>query len=102
MPIDFSDQRYEGRPLLRLMDAYAMAVIGELTPADEKVIETAVVRLLGPGDDWKETVRRMSGLPGDMDARILYLWDQQPDGVNPSEFVLALSDANFAPLIDPD
>jgi hypothetical protein len=36
-----------------------------------------------------------------MDDRIHTLLRQQPSGVNPVAFVLAVSEANFEPLIDP-
>jgi|SRR5450759_1543990 hypothetical protein len=101
MPLNFSDKRYKGRPLLRLLDAYALAVIGELSSGDESMIAAVVDRVLEPTKDWKATVRRSAGLPEDTDAQIRELWEGQPPGVSPTAFVLAVSDANFEPLIDP-
>ena len=101
MTLDFSDPRYEGRPLLRFLDAYALAVIGQLSRADERMVGDAVERALGHSPDWKVTVRRAAGLPEDFDKRIRAPWDRQPEGVGTIAFVLAISNANFAPLIDP-
>lgn len=101
MPLDFSDPRYNGRPLLRVLDAYALAVIGELSAKDEPTIAAAARQALGETLDWKVAVRRAAGLPEDFDERLRKLWDQQPAGTSTIAFVLAVSDANFAPVIDP-
>jgi hypothetical protein len=69
--------------------------------ADERMVGDAVERALGQSRDWKVTVRRAAGLPEDFDERIRAAWDRQPDGVGTIAFVLAISNANFAPLIDP-
>ena len=101
MPLDFSDPRYKGRPLLRFLDAYVLAVIGQLSRTDERLIADAVDRALGQSPDWKVTVRRAAGLPEDFDQRIRAAWDRQPDGVGTIAFVLAISNENVAPFIDP-
>ena len=101
MPLDFSAARHKGRPLLRLLDAYALAVIGELSPADEPTVAAAVDLAFGRTVDWKAAVRRAAGLPDDFDDRIRQLWDRQPPGTGTIAFVMAVSDANFAPFIDP-
>jgi hypothetical protein len=101
LPLDFSAPRYNGKPLLRFLDAYALAVIGELSRADEPTVAAAVERALGRTDDWKASVRSAAGLPDDFDDRIRQLWKRQPSGTGTIDFVLAISDANFAPLIDP-
>jgi hypothetical protein len=97
--LDSSAPRYKGRPLLFLLDAYALALIGAMAEDDETRIAAVVRQALGPGT-WKETVRRSAGLPADMDQRILSLWQTQPNGVSAAAFVKAVSDENFAPLID--
>jgi len=76
-------------------------VIGELSRSDERLIADTVDRALGPSPDWKVTVRRAAGLPEDFDVRIRAAWDGQRDGVGTVAFVLAISNENFAPLIDP-
>ena len=101
MPLDFSASRYRGRPLLRLLDAYALAVIGQLSAADEPLVAADVHRTLAPEGDWKMLVRRAAALPEDFDDRLRKLWDQQPTGTSTIAFVLAVSDANFAPFTDP-
>ena len=101
MPLDFSDPRYDGRPLLRFLDAYALAVIGALSAEDERIVAPVVNRGPGTTENWRNAVRRSAGLPDDFDDKILELWRRQPPGVNPAKFVLAVSDANFVRYIDP-
>ena len=84
-----------------LLDAYALAIIGAMAPHDERTVAVIVRDTLGPGGSWKETVRRAAGLPTDMEERIMSLWQKQPVGVSAAVFVRAVSDENFAPLIDP-
>jgi hypothetical protein len=101
VPLDLSAPRYKDRPLLGFLDAYALAVIGQLSAEDEPIVAAAVNRAFGNTDDWKTAVRHVAGLPEDFDARLRKFWDQQPAGTGTIAFVLAVSDANFAPLIDP-
>lgn len=101
MPLDFSAPRYEGKPLLRFLDAYALATIGQLSTQDEPIIARAVEHALGKTSDWKVAVRHAAGLSEDFDERLRKLWDAQPAGTSTIAFVLAVSDANFVPLIDP-
>lgn len=95
------DHRYAGRPLLRLLDCYVLALIGHLDPGMEAQVAAIVGRNLGGDHDWKTTVRRAAGLPADMDRRIVELWARQPKGVDPMAFMIAVSDESFLPLIHP-
>ena len=80
MPLDFSDPRYKGRPLLALLDAHALSLIGAMSSGDEQMKAKVVQQRLGSDDDWKVAVRRSAGLPEDMDSRIVTLWHSQPAG----------------------
>lgn len=94
--------RYAGRPLLILLENYALAAIGELPADREATVSAAVERLLGgQTSEWRVTVRTASGLPPDFDARLRELWRNQTAGISPIDFVMAVSEANFLPLIDP-
>jgi hypothetical protein len=99
---DKNSSRYEGRPLLILLENYAMSAIGQLPSDREASVSVAVAKLLG-GDptEWKTTVRSSSGLPADFDERLRQLWSIQEAGTNPVDFVMAVSEATFLPMIDP-
>lgn len=95
-------ERYEGRPLLRLLDCCVLAVIGQLDPEAETRAASAVKVYLGGGPDWTGTLRRSIKLPDDMDSKIQRLWSEQPAGTDPYAFMLAVSNGSFLPMIDPD
>ena len=99
---DHRSDRYAGRPLLILLENHALAAIGQLPPEHEASVSSAVAKLLG-GDarEWKATVKTASGLPANFDDRLRELWSTQKAGLDPREFVMAVSDANFLPLVDP-
>jgi hypothetical protein len=95
------DRRYEGRPLLRLLDCYVLALTGHLDPAMETMVAEMVQSKFSGGWDWKATLRETINLPPDMDERIRALWRSQPAGTDPLRFALAVSDDNFLPMLDP-
>jgi hypothetical protein len=104
MPADLSEsnnQRYQGKPLLRLLDSYVLALTGHLDREMEAKVAGLVKKKFG-GSDWRSTLRKETKLPADMDKRIRDLWSSQPPGTDPLAFAVAVSDENFASMIDPD
>jgi hypothetical protein len=102
MPSRPDERRYVGRPLLRLLDCYVLALTGNLDPEMESKVANTVQGLSGGGSDWKGTLRRIIKMPDNMDERIKAFWRSQPVGTDPLEFAVAVSDENFLPMIDPD
>lgn len=94
--------RYDGRPLLRLLDCYVLALTGSLDPGMEAKVAHYVRARYGGSPDWKGTLRRLVNLPPDLDDRIRASWRAQPRGTDPLAFALAVSDTNFGGMIDPD
>lgn len=95
------NQRYEGRPLLRLLDCYILALTGNLHPEMAEKVAQTVRATFGDGPDWKATLREVVKLPPNLDERIGAVWRSQPVGTDPLGFALAVSDDNFLPMIDP-
>src|SRR4051812_34316121 len=50
--------RYEGLPMLVLVECYALDVIGELPPERGAKVAGIATRVFGGGSDWKATVGR--------------------------------------------
>jgi hypothetical protein len=96
-----NQQRYAGRPLLRLLDCYVLALTGNLAPDVEAKVAQAVQTAFGGGADWKASLRNALDLPPTIDEQVRGLWRAQPEGSDPLRFALAVSDANFLPMIDP-
>jgi hypothetical protein len=61
------DQRYEGKPLLRLLDCYVLALTGNLSPEMETKVTQIVEATHGGGSDWKATLGKAVKLPLNMD-----------------------------------
>jgi hypothetical protein len=99
--MDDQNQGYEGRPLLRLLDCYVLALTGNLHPEMEEKVAQTVRATFGGGPDWKATLREAVKLPSNMDDRVRALWRSQPVGTDPLAFALAVSNDNFLPMIDP-
>lgn len=95
-----NEKRYAGRPLLRLLDCYVLALTGNLAPDMEAKVAETVQRSFGGGADWKATLRQTVKLPDNLDERIKALWRSQPVGTDPLGFALEVSDDNFLPMID--
>lgn len=95
--------RYQGRPLLLILDNYIADSIGILAP-DKKVGMGAIVKkVFGGGDDWEQTVRHKLKLHESVDDSIRKAWSKfqaANPGVSPFAFAAAFSDRYFAPLID--
>jgi hypothetical protein len=89
-------ERYQGRPLLLLVEAYALAVIGEQPAEAEKLVR----QVWGGGEDWRATVREQLAWEATIDQTIetnwsRYLRETGDRGIPPSptEFAMAFADA---------
>jgi hypothetical protein len=104
---DAEPARYEGRPLLVILESYVLAAIGEL-PRDKNLRITAVVRkAFGGGVDWMATVRQAAGLPESFDSEIRTMWSRTRtraegagQGLLPVQFAKMVADENFLHLVE--
>lgn len=68
--------RYRGRPMLLVIDNYALAVIGVLPREKEEAVRTVVKSVFKGGDDWRATVRTTMAWPANVDDEIRANWDE--------------------------
>jgi hypothetical protein len=100
-------ERYEGRPLILILDNYVLDCIGQL-PADKKALITTIVqKVFGGGSDWKKTVREVLQLSDSIEENIRSLWIQNKEiaaqnnsELHPVQFAKMIVDDNFAEFID--
>jgi hypothetical protein len=100
-------ERYEGRPLILILDNYILDSIGEL-PSDKKALITSIVqKVFGGGADWKKTVRDVLQLSETIEDNIRSLWAenkkiaaQNNAELHPVQFAKMIVDDNFAEFID--
>jgi hypothetical protein len=70
-----SPDRYDGKPLLRLIEGYALAVIGELPAEAEETVRLVVQRVFeSDGTDWMSTLRGELGWSPAIDDTIRENW----------------------------
>ena len=70
-------QRYAGKPFLRLLECYVLWAAGELPAADEQRLEAMTPKLRGVykrQGSWQEIVAGEMELPADLPQHIQALW----------------------------
>ena len=101
-------ERYEGRPLLVILENYVLDSIGALAPDRAAGMTTIVQRVFGGGADWKKTVREKLELSDTIDAAFRQMWAKNQEIaknagriLHPVSFAKMAVDSNFASLIGP-
>ena len=99
-------ERYQGRPLLVVLENYVLDCIGKLPAESSQKLSGLMQQALGGGPDWKQTLREMLQLDPSMDNELCALWTknealarQQGIELHPVQFAKMVVDENFAELI---
>jgi hypothetical protein len=99
-------ERYQGRPLVLILENYILDVVGELPLDKQASIRQIVQRVWSGGDDWKATVRRELQFGDDLDEHLRQMWTrnqqiacEQKVELQPVSFAKMVVDQNFAALI---
>ena len=72
-----NNPRYDGKPLLRLLELYVLRAIDELPPMEQQALERMAPKLhaiYGGNGAWHEAVAAAVHLPADIPAAIRDLW----------------------------
>jgi hypothetical protein len=107
-----SGDRYDGKPLLRLLEFYVLKAIGELSQPDEEKLAQIAPRLhalYGGNGEWHDAIAASMEMPANMQALIRETWRKDLDiaaahgavALTPEEFAKLFVDANFVPSSDP-
>lgn len=105
-----SKERYEGRPLLLILEFYVLDCIGELDPEKQAFMCEWIRSAFGEeaGDDWKATIRGELRLAEAFDQALAGMWDEKRRlaaeaeiPLEPDVFAQMLVDQNFSRLIGP-
>jgi hypothetical protein len=98
--------RYQGRPLLILLENYVLAAIGELPAERSSGVGEMVRRMWGGGDDWMRTLRDQLGISASMDDDLRGLWTRNQEiarengaELHSVQFAKMVADQNFAHLL---
>ncbi|MGV3552338.1 hypothetical protein [Rhizobium sp.] len=100
-----SNPRYDGKPLLRMLELYVLRAIGELPPREHQFLDSVAPKLrkiYGGDGEWFDSIARAMHLPADMPIAIRGSWTKnleiaQADSVtlHPQEFAEMFVDENF-------
>ena len=100
-------ERYEGRPLLIILEKYVLDCIGELAPEEQKGTASVVQQVFGGGEDWKKTMREVLHMEEALDKNLRQMWEQNKivaqvtgEELHPVQYAKMIVDDNFAHLID--
>jgi hypothetical protein len=101
-----TDTRYDGKPLLRLLELYVLHAIGELPAAEEATLNAMAPKLralYGGAGPWYEAVAASVHLSDDMPDTIRGMWQKNSDiaranhvTLTPQKFAEMFVDDNFA------
>ena len=101
--------RYEGRPLGRLVECYVLDVIGQLHDSQREALqkmEPRLTRVFKIEGTWRDIVVSVMGFPETLPSKIEMLWEKnlgiakaQGAYVIPDEFAMAFVDQNFPELL---
>jgi hypothetical protein len=101
--------RYEGRPLARLVECYVLDAIGQLHDQHRRAMEKMephLARIYKTKGSWQQIVASVMEFPETMPATIERLWEKnlgiakaQGAAVIPDEFAMAFVDQNFPELL---
>jgi len=97
--------RYEGKPLLRLLECYVLSAIGELSDADEeelRAITPNLCRVYRTEGDWRAVLAAAMELPTDLHTKIREIWNKNVESakargvrLNPQEFAESFVDYHW-------
>lgn len=105
------ENRYAGKPLLRLIECYVLDAIEQLEPNHATVLQRMEPKLgetYGMKGTWQEIVAAQMAFPDSLPSKIKTLWERQreqssPGGrmLAPSDFAVEFVNQNFPEAIAP-
>jgi hypothetical protein len=100
-----SNARYDGKPLLRVLDLYVLWAIGELPPDQEDGLKRMAPKLqarFGGGGQWHEAIELAVRIEPDTLEQIRGMWARNLEiaranglTLSPEEFAMMVVDSNF-------
>lgn len=101
-----SNPRYDGKPLLRLLELYVLRALDELPQAERQTLDKMAPKLqaiYGGNGEWHEAVAAAVHMPADMPVAIRDMWAKnleiaRANGVtlHPQMFAEMFVDENLA------
>ena len=86
--------RYDGKPLLRLLELYILNALNELSPLEQETLQRLAPKLhavYGGKGQWQEAIEAAVHMPADMPQMIRGMWEKN----------LEIARANNVPPLTP-
>jgi hypothetical protein len=103
-------QRYEGKPLRRLLECYVLSAIDKLDEEQCEAlrgIESKLALTYNRSGTWREIIHDEMGFPDSLPIKIREVWEDnlariRDNGgeIDPNEFAMAFVDQNFPEVFD--
>jgi hypothetical protein len=100
-----SNSRYDGKPLLKLLELYVLKAIGELSQDDEDRLNAMAPKLqatFGGGGQWHEAIEGAVRMDADTPQQLRDLWTRNLEiarannvKLTPQQFAEMVADSNF-------
>ena len=74
--VEKESERYQGKPLLILLENWILHTIGELEQSKVATMRTTVQRVYGGGENWNETLRNVLHLEDEIEDVFRKLWQR--------------------------
>ena len=92
--------RYEGKPLLRVLECYVLWAIGELEEKDQILLVKITPKLqniYNQKGKWQDIVTAIMELPENMPELVKQMWEKYKDqGLTPEKFAQVFVDQNLS------
>ena len=98
-------QRYEGKPLLRLLECYVLSAIDQLDEGQSETLrrmEPKLALTYNRSGTWCQIIHDVMGFPDSLPIKIREVWENNltrvrasGGDVDPNEFAMAFVDQNF-------
>jgi len=92
--------RYDGKPLLRLLELYILKALDELPPLEQETLTRLAPKLqalYGGNGSWDDAIAAAVHMPADMPQQIREMWDKNLE-IARTNNIPALSAQKFAEL----
>ena len=100
-----SNSRYDGKPLLKLLELYVLKAIGELPRNDEDLLNAMAPKLRaisGGGGQWHEAIESAVHMDADTPQQLRDMWARNLETarahglkLTPQQFAEMVADENF-------
>lgn len=97
--------RYEGKPLLRLLECYVLAAIDQLDERQRETLqrmEPELAVVYSRNDTWFEIIHDEMKFPASLPMKIRDVWENNLErlrasgvAIDPNEFAMTFVDQNF-------